>query len=188
MIRTLSAAIKGTARRTIARTLRYFIVLSLLLLHELLCSRSRLSRLRAYPCGECLPFRIVLRSPVLAPIVEESASRRHFKRVDEELALERIARNHHLLDGLEVLAGFLFVPGGAPGRERLQTHRSTLRMAGVAGGVALPPRKEDWLDARLEELEIQRRRRGGRSRGLLSQQCSHNPYQSGNRHKILAFS
>jgi hypothetical protein len=92
--------------------------------------------------------------------------------VDEQLALQA-AGNHPLPDDVEVLAGLLLIPGGASGREGLQTHGGARRMARDAAGVTRALRHEDGLYLGFEKLEIQLSRCGRRARRLLDREANY---------------
>src|SRR5258708_20030884 len=71
----------------------------------------------------------------------------------------------HLLDQLEVLARLLLGPGRAPGREPHDLERRVIeRMANNASRVARTLGKEDGLYLALEELVIEPRQSGRKSR------------------------
>src|SRR5213594_2967914 len=82
----------------------------------------------ADPCREGLPLRIVLRRPVLAAGMEGDTTRLGRQRHREQPAREGVPGHHEPQGCFEIAARFLFVPGRAPGCERLQTEGCSLRM------------------------------------------------------------
>src|SRR4051812_37832858 len=114
MIRTLLCAPRGIASSTIApstarvRQVACWIVIT---------SAPPLED----PGLQGLPFRIVLRVPVLAAIVVEVAAGLLGQRVHEQPALGHAARHDHPLHSLEVLARVLVAPGCAARGQRLET-------------------------------------------------------------------
>src|SRR5439155_23134800 len=121
----------------------------------------------ADPCRESLPLRIVLRRPVLAAGMEGDTTRLGRQRHREQPARERVPGHHEPQGCFEIAARFLFVPGRAPGCERLQTEGCSLRMTHEAPRPTLALVQEDGLDARPEKFEIERRNSSGGRGSLL---------------------
>ena len=77
--------------------------------------------------------------------------------VEQKAARGGIARNYQPGDDLEILPRLLFSPGGAPGRQRLQTESIIApRMAHNTAGVAGAPFQKNRLDACPVRLEVKR--------------------------------
>src|SRR5262245_27814388 len=89
--------------------------------------------------------------------------------MNQQPALQ-VARRRDPLNGLEVLARVLVVPGGAPWWKRLQAQRCARAVAGDASGVTRTLRQKDRLHPGLEELEIERGRSGRSGCRLLAPQ------------------
>src|SRR5438067_850283 len=101
---------------------------------------------------------------MLAAVVEEIAARLLGERMHEQLALCVPGRDD-TAHRLEVLLRRLVAPRVAAGIERLQTQRRAGDVTRDAACVAGALGGEDWLHARLEEIEVEPRRRrlrGGR--------------------------
>src|SRR4029434_10998683 len=81
---------------------------------------AALRGLSKHPGFQGLPFGIVLRAEVLAPIVVKVAASLFLERMKEELALQ-VAGHHHPADRQEVLTRVLVVPRRASRGERLKT-------------------------------------------------------------------
>src|SRR5205823_4564286 len=97
-----------------------------------------------------------------AATVVEIAARLGLERVQQQPALSEVTEQDTGHDNLEVFPGLFVIPRRGSGRQRLQSHRRTLRMTGNTSGVTLSLGQEDRLYFRFEELKIQT----CRSRGL----------------------
>ena len=95
------------------------------------------SCLSADPCGQCLPFRILLRQPMLSSIVAFVPTRRFGQWMRKELACHGISGFDSCPDDVEVLARVFLSPSCGARRHRLQTHRRTLRMTSNAASIAM---------------------------------------------------
>src|SRR5262249_8551655 len=148
--------------------------------------RRALQRLAVHPVRQDFPARIVLRGELAAAGMEHIAAGLGRQRLLQEPAGRGIARVHQPRRHLEILARLLLVPGaGADGQPLQPEAVVAFRVAYVAAGMAVALLQEDRLDADLEELVVERRRRaqgGLRGEGYRRHGSSQDESRSRRRH------
>src|SRR5258705_560220 len=97
------------------------------------------------PPGTCLPLGIVLRMPVLADLVPRRAARVRIQRVDQQDALERVARHDEARHAVEIAARLILAIGAA-WRQRLEGTSGATRMARPAARIAPARGHAEWLE------------------------------------------
>src|SRR5579863_4640289 len=107
------------------------------------------------PSGQGLPFRVVLRFPMLTACVEMIASGVLGERMEEEPALKRISQLNELFPNGEVGSRSSVGPGGRSGGQEPERRRA-VAVAGHAAVVARAFVEKDWLHALFEECGIER--------------------------------
>jgi hypothetical protein len=73
-----------------------------------------------HPLGEHLPFRILLRLPKFAASMRRITTGRGGEGMQQQAAIERIARGDQVSDEREILSGLIFRPRGAAWCECLE--------------------------------------------------------------------
>ena len=125
-------------------------------------ARRRARQRRAVDPGEeRLPFGIALRRPVLATVVMWIAAGFFSERMAQQPAQVRATRHDARTDDVEVRVCLGVGPRGRALRQRRELHRRAIAVTGDATRVAGPLRREDRLDTRFEEFEVERWGRRG---------------------------
>src|SRR5258705_6850810 len=96
------------------------------------------------PPGTCLPLGIVLRMPVLADLVPRRAARVRIQRIDQQDALERVARHDEARHAVEIAPRLILAVGAAWG-QRLEVTSGATRMARAAARISRARGREDRL-------------------------------------------
>src|SRR5579859_1621901 len=126
------------------------------------------------PSFHGLPFRVILRWKLLTTAVKEIAARIFRQWMDQQRAFWIPRQCDNLGNGLEVLAGLFFIPGGFSRRELLQLENGAggSHMTGDASGAARTLGQKNWLHFSLEVVVVERAGFAGLcARGNLAQKA-----------------